>query len=98
MTAIRFEGGGLDGRTAEIPGTAPPRGMDVEHDGQVERYGFERADGTGAVFTFVAKRRELSRRGFVMPITPGMRGVPLGFYPNVSAAGGRRRSGSSPGR
>lgn len=97
MMAIRFEGGGLDGRTAQLPGVLPPRGMDVAHDDQVERYGLETSRGGTVTYRFVSKRRSLSSAAPAIPLDRTVSAVPLRFYPQASAGGRRRSAGSSPG-
>lgn len=81
MLPIRFHGGALDGRTAKFPGLLPPRGMDVAHEHQVERYGLEKSGGGTITYRFVSKRQRLSEGAPLVPLDRSLTAVPLRFYP-----------------
>jgi hypothetical protein len=80
----RFHGGALDGRTFTWPdGIPPPRGLDVEHEEKVLRYGFERSAPDGPVYTFVSERGAMGRDAIVVDLKTALKAAALRFYPKL---------------
>lgn len=79
----RFRGGALDGREFTV-GEPPPRGLDVEHDGRVLRYGMDgRAETGEAIYGFVTRRWAFGRTGALIYLDGQLHATALPFYPTV---------------
>jgi hypothetical protein len=79
MKAI-FRGGGLNGRAFTIE-QVPPRGLDVEHDGRVLRYGHAGQSDIGEAIYVYSGRGAAIHRGPPVWLGGEFNATALSFYP-----------------
>jgi hypothetical protein len=75
-----FRGGGLNGR-AFIIEQVPPRGLDVEHEGRVLRYGYAGQSDIGEAIYVYAGRGAAIHRGAPVWLGGEFNATALQFYP-----------------